>query len=251
MKEPVYWQTAYARFRVASLSPSLSSLSLSPPLNSACLFLSFSLPFPSLSLSLSLCSPFSLFPLHPSLSRVGSNRAVSRKTRSLSLSRSLRQASVYALRGKKRERYRKEREGEREREKKRQEGGKERTETVGRQASRQAGRRERVVSGHRKRAVSRVCVGWPVRERTPRCTDLSPPRCVVSPRACFSLSLSLSLFLSLFSPTPLRLFCLSVLLRSSRPVYPTRRRSLSIESRKVEVRSLAGARARARAPICL
>lgn len=126
MKEPVYWQTAYARFRVASLSL-LFSLFLSP------IFLTKL--YVLLSLSLPPCSPLS-FSLHLSLSRVGSG-AVSHKTPSLS---SLAPASERVRAPQEKERKREKRGGERERDR---EGGKERTETeagASNQAGRQTGR---------------------------------------------------------------------------------------------------------------
>jgi len=110
----------------------------------------------------------------------------------LSPFRSRRQASVYALGRHRRRKRKREKEGGK---------GKERDRVGGRENGDGGGRRERVVSGHRKRAVPCVC--WPVRERTPRCTDLSSSLCRVT--ACVSLSLSLYLSLSLPLPPSLSL----------------------------------------------
>jgi len=180
MKEPVYWRTAYARFSRLSLH---LSLPLSPVL----------LPTTFVPVSLSLC-PFVPVCVAPRRSSI----VIVRSLTSFRLSpfRSRSQASVYAL-GRHRRRKR-EKEGGRGR--KRERERERRSEWEGERGRRRQAR-ERVVSGHRKRAVPCVC--WPVRERTPRCTDLSSSLCRVT--ACVSLSLfpvSLSLFLSLSASLP-------------------------------------------------
>lgn len=213
MKEPVYWQTAYARFSRLSFSLSLTLPFLFSPLSPS------DSPHFSLRLSFSLLSLLPTTSVSLFLSRALQFVSVSRKVLPRSLSsvrpfaRSLaRPQRIRASTG----------------------TGEEREQRPRRQA-------RRVVSGYRKRAVSCVC--WPVHERTPRCIDLSFSLLAVSPRACLSASLSLSPLPLFLPPLFIPSFCIPLCFvhytrgRSIQLSTRERRRSsvaLSIEPREVE-----------------